>query len=161
MRALVAVVDATRARLFTYQQSMDLQVLSALHEEHDLVNIARRQRPSELFSDTRPGSDRAATGRGFAYDDHREAHIAHLDAEFAVEIAAQIERLVRAGGYVRVVLVASAKMLGELRKVIRDRDIAIDEVPRDLVKLTPPQLHDRLAELGLLPARERLLMARR
>jgi len=160
-RALDAVVDATRARMFTYQQSFDRQVVSELHEEQDLVNVARRLRPSELFSDTRPGSDRAPTGRAFAYDDHREAHLAQLDTAFAVEIAAQIERLARAGGYVRLVLIASSRMLGELRKVVRDRELVIDEVPREFTKLTAPQLHDRLAMLGLLPPRERLAMARR
>ncbi len=163
MRALIAVVDATRARLFTYQSTVDIQELAALHEESDLVNVTRRQRPSELFSDTRPGSDRVRGfgPRGFAYDDHRDAHLAQFDAVFARDVAEQIAQLAHAGGYLRLILIASASMIGEMRKAVRDRNIVIDEVPRDFVKLTPSQLHDRLAELRLLPARERLMSARR
>lgn len=158
MRALIAVVDATRARLFTYQSVVEMQELASLHEESDLINVTRRRRPSELFS----GSDRVRGPgpRGFPYDDHREAHIAQFDATFAREVAEQIAQVARAGGYVRLILIASASMIGEMRRVVRDRDITIDEVPRDLVKLTPAQLHDRLAELRLLPARERLMSAR-
>jgi protein required for attachment to host cells len=160
MRALIAVVDATRARLFTYQSAVDMQELASLHEESDLINVTRRRRPSELFS----GSSDRGRGfgpRGFAYDDHRDAHIAQFDAVFARDIGEQIAQVSRAGGYVRLILIASASMIGEMRKVMRDRDLVIDEVPRDLVKLTPSQLHDRLAELRLLPARERLMSARR
>jgi len=163
MRALIAVVDATRARLFTYQSVVEMQELDSLHEESDLINVTRRRRPSEVFSDTRPGLDRVRGPgpRGFAYDDHRDAHMAQFDAAFAREIGEQIAQLATAGGYVRLILIASASMIGEMRKVVRDRDLVIDEVPRELVKLTPSQLHDRLAELRLLPARERLLSARR
>jgi protein required for attachment to host cells len=162
MRALIAVVDATRARLFTYQSAVDMQELASLHEESDLINVTRHRRPSELFSDS-PGSDRVRgfVPRGFAYYDHRDAHMAQFDAVFARDIGEQIAQVSRAGGYVRLILIASATMIGEMRKVVRDRDLVIDEVPRDLVKLTPSQLHDRLAELRLLPARERLMSARR
>jgi hypothetical protein len=44
-------------------------------------------------------------------------------------------------------------MLGELRRAhdaLAD-DIVIDEVARNLVRLTPPQLRNQLASYGLLP----------
>jgi hypothetical protein len=45
-------------------------------------------------------------------------------------------------------------MLGTLREVgreLRRDELIIDELPRDLVKLTPPQVRERLASYGLLP----------
>src|SRR5512143_3490170 len=82
-RACIAVVDASRARLFTYERSTEVEGLKEeLIEERDLVNPARRQRPSELFSESRPGSSRTG-GLQYAFDDHREAHVEALDAEFS------------------------------------------------------------------------------
>ena len=65
-----------------------------LTEQRDLVNPARRQRPSELFSESRPGSSRTG-GRQYAFDDHRDAHIDALDAEFARRIVAEVTGLVQ------------------------------------------------------------------
>jgi protein required for attachment to host cells len=44
-------------------------------------------------------------------------------------------------------------MLGELRRAhdALPDDIVIDEVARNLVRLTPPQLRNQLASYGLLP----------
>lgn len=155
-RACIAIVDATRARLFTFEREATVTGLrDELTEVIDLVNPARRRRPSELFSDTRPGTNR--TGRlRYTFDDHRDAHIEQLDAEFARNVIAEIRRLVQIPRTDRLVLCASPNMLGELRDAAdalrRDR-LIIDELPRDLVKLTTPQIRDHLADYGLLPHR--------
>ena len=146
-RACIAVVDATRARIYTFQSSPERAPVDQLEEHVDLVNPARRMRPAELFS--------SAT----AFDDHREHHLDEMDAQFARDIVGEIERLVRDGAYAHVIVVASPKMLGELRRadgVLHRADIVLDEVPRDLAKLTSPQLHDHLASRGIIPPRQRL-----
>jgi protein required for attachment to host cells len=140
-RACIAVVDATRARIYTYQDRAELAPTEQLREEIDLVNPARRLRPSELFGD---------------------AHVDAMDAQFARDIVGVLERLVRAGGYAHVIVVASPKMLGELRSadgVLHRADVTLDEVPRDLVKLTSSQLHDHLARRGLVARRPHLAAA--
>lgn len=144
-RACVAIVDATRARLYTYEQGGE-DPAHELREVVDLVNPARRQRPSELFSD------------GHAFDDHRDAHIENYDVQFARDVVIAIDRVARDGAFEHVILVASPKMLGELRKVddvLHREGMVMDEIPRDLAKLTSPQLHDHLAQLKLLPPRQR------
>jgi protein required for attachment to host cells len=155
-RSCIAVVDASRARLFTLQRSADHgEMHEELSEQRDLVHPARRRRTSELFSESRPGTNR--TGRlHYAFDDHREAHVAELDAEFAREVVDELAALIRSTHAQRLILCASPHMLGQLRDVGRELHRAvpsIDEVPRDLVKLAPAQLRDQLASYGLLPPR--------
>lgn len=155
-RACIAVVDASRARLFTYERSAEPEGLEEhLTEERDLVHPARRRRPAELFADSRPGSSRTG-GRQYAFDDHRDAHVDALDAEFSRAVIDEVVGLLRAAHAQRVILCASPRMLGELREAGRElprEGIELDELPRDLVKLTPPRLRAYLASHGLLPAR--------
>lgn len=152
-REIIAIVDATRARLFTFEHAVDGGgVQDVLDETSDLVNPARRRRPSELFSDTRPGASRAG-GVQFAFDDHREDHVQTMDAEFARAVTSEIERLLEASGARRLIVCASPNMLGELRAARRRTSVEIEELSRDLVKLTVPELRDRLASYGLLPPR--------
>ena len=153
-RACIAVVDASRARLFTFRRAAEAEgIHEELSEQQDLVNLARRQRPSELFSDT-PGSNRTG-GLRYAFDDHRDAHLDELDVEFARYVTTELGALLRTTAPQRLIVCASPRMLGHLREVggelRRDRSLAIDEVPRDLVKLTTFELRDRLASYGLLP----------
>ena len=57
----------------------------------------------------------------------------------------------------RIILVSGPHMLGALRKhdaVLQHS--AVEYVERDLAGLTPPQIHDRLAELKLISRRRRL-----
>lgn len=160
-RARIAVVDASRARLFTYERSSEIEGLKEqLIEERDLVNPARRLRPSQLFSESRPGSSRTS-GLQYTFDDHRDAHIDALDAEFSKQVIKELVSLMRGGPTQRVILCASPRMLGALREAGRDlprEGAAIDELPRDLVKLTPPQLRENLERHGLLPAKPAQVM---
>ena len=154
MRTCIAVVDATRARFFTLEredQSGDLH--EDLSETRDFVNTARRLTPHELFSDTRPGSSRTGS-RQFGLDDHRNAHIDRLDADFARSIVTGLREALAESGAKRVVLCASPRMLGVLRPMLGpvvNGGVAIEEGARDLVKLPPARLRDHLASLGALP----------
>jgi protein required for attachment to host cells len=153
-RVCIAIIDASRARLFTFERAAGGDaIVEQLMEQCDLVNPARRLRPAALFSDAHPGSNRTG-GLQYAFDDHRDAHIDQLDVVFAGAAVAEIEGLLRSSGARRLILCASPRMLGTLREVGRElqRDgLIVDELPRDLVKLTPPQVRERLASYGLLP----------
>jgi protein required for attachment to host cells len=149
-KALIAVVDASRARLFTFVR---VDIEEQLSERADLINPARRQRPSDLFSDSRPGSSRVGS-RGFAFDDHRGDHLDHYDHAFAAAVVAELGRMADEDVR-RIVLCASPNMLGVLRKLtpaLERQGRAIDELPRDLTKLSASELRERLASYGLLPA---------
>ena len=140
-RACIAVVDAVRARLYTYQDESGQQ----LAEVADLVNPGRRL-------------------RGYPLDEPRDAQVDEMDLQFARDIVAEIDKIVHTGAFGHVIVVASPRMLGDLRKVdgvLHRPDLILDELPRDLAKLTSPQLHDKLAELKLIPPRQRLTFAQR
>lgn len=155
-RACIAVVDASRARLFTLERTFEGGRLEeSLIEEWDLINPARRQRTSQLFSDTRPGLTRGGSFQ-HATDDHRMQHLEQLDATFAGEIAEHLENNVRTRGCERAIVCASPNMLGQLRAITQQLacgGLSVDTVPRDLTKLTPTQLRDQLHRYGLLPDR--------
>jgi protein required for attachment to host cells len=153
-RACIAIVDASRARLFTYERETDAEgPHEALTEQRDLVNPSRRLRASELFSESRPPSSRTG-GLQYTLDDHRDHHIEEIDAAFSRMIVSEIAALLRSGDTQRLIVCASPNMLGQLRaeygELRRDK-LELEELPRDLVKLTPAQLRDQLASYGMLP----------
>lgn len=174
-RACIAIVDATRARVYAYQHEVSENPNEQLRELVDFANPARHLRDSQLFSETRPGADSghapggapsqtALRNSGHAYDDHRDAHIERMDLDFAKRIVSEIDRVVHEFAFAHVILVASPKMLGDLRKVngvLHREDLILDEIPRDLAKLTSPQLHDHLARLKLIAPRKRPAFAHR
>jgi len=63
-----------------------------------------------------------------------------------------------------LILVAAPKMLGILRaegrSVLGKTGLVCDEIARDLSGLPLAQLHDHLSQMGLVPPRQRLAMAR-
>ena len=151
-RICIAIVDASRARLFQYERALEPEgPHEQLLELTDLVNPARRLRPSELLSSSGQGNHVGV--HGYALDDHHEEHAAHLDDEFARAVTGELKLLT--AGVDRLILCASPKMLGRLRDVIgalHRPELAISEIPHDLVKLTPSQLQDQLVSYGVLPA---------
>jgi len=149
-RIVIAVVDATRARLFTYVRTVEPgRIEEVFSERADLVNPARRRTPAQLFSDTRTNTNRSG-GKFYGVDDHRDAHVDAIDSEFASAVAAAIQEAVRDAGATRVIACASPRMLGMLRTTKLWRgDIAVDELAHDYSKMTPPQIHEVLVGHGL------------
>ena len=152
MRACIAVVEATCARVFAFERHQgDSGIHEEMNELRDLVNPARHLRPSELFSDSRPGIGRVG-GLQYGLDDHRSAHLDQLDADFARDVMTAIANVARDTQATRVILCAAPPMLGKLRRA-EDRlePLAVEEIPHDLVELLPHQLRERLAAYGVLP----------
>lgn len=79
-----------------------------------------------------------------------------MDAEFSRAVVGELADMLRSTRAERLIVCASPHMLGELRDAggeLKRTVPLIDEIPHDLVKLTPAQLRDQLASYGLLPAR--------
>lgn len=151
----IALVDATRARLFLHERAAEPDGLhDRLYEVTDFVNPARHQTAQQLFSD-RPGSRHAGASQ-YGLDDHRAAHVAHVDDEFASLVVAELHRVMQATSSHRLVVCASPHMLGVLRKhmAVLHRDGAtIDELPRDFTQLAVNDVHDQLCAHKILPPR--------
>lgn len=156
-QACIAVVDASRARLFVFERTREAEGLrEQMTERGDLVNPTRRLRPTELFSDD-PGMARSGSLQ-YGFDDHREEHLEEIDAQFAAAVIAEIESLIEATRMPRLIICAGPKMLGALRAAgqrLRRNNLQIDELQRDLVRLGVAEIRDRLATHELLPPRPR------
>jgi protein required for attachment to host cells len=152
-RTCIAIIDATRARLFTFDRVDEVGgIRETFSERTDLMNPVRRKTPAQLFSDSRPGTNRTG-GLQYGFDDHRDAHMDELDIEFARAIVTAIEQTIRDTRATRVIVCASPRMLGMLRAAdLGHMGLTIDELARDYVKLTLPQIHEQLVAHGLLPA---------
>ncbi|RMH39161.1 MAG: hypothetical protein D6689_17460 [Deltaproteobacteria bacterium] len=156
MTRWVVVTDARRARLLRLERDEATEV-HRLVELEALVHAGRRQRPSEVFTESRPGLRASDPGAGLhATDDHRERHIEEWDRRFARDVArALAERIRGTGG--TVVLAASEHMLGLLREELpRFVDgVDVKEYAVNLAGARPAEIHDALAERGALPPRRR------
>ena len=153
------VADASRARLFTVGPADDDLDAGgvALRERADYIQPERRHPAGHALTD-HPGTAYAPTGLAFGLDDHRAARTRAIDRGFAADLAAALARAVADTGTDHAVVVASPRMLGALRPLVRaalGARVVIDELALDLTKLSVPRLHDRLAALGFVPARRR------
>lgn len=151
-RAVIAIVDAAHARLYAYQHTDG--DAPRLREVRDLVNPGRQGHGQ--FANTQ---DRRYLG---AVDDHREDHLAELEARFARAVVAELTRIAREDGYAHAIVVASPRMLGLLRGEYGQlaREVELVEIAQDLAWLTSPQLHDHLAAMKLVEPRARAVDAR-
>ena len=160
-RACIAIVDAARARLYTFQDVEDSQ---QFNEELDLVSAGRRAKGRDLFSDA--ASRAQPTGGAFhgSVDDHRDAHRDEMDSRFAAHVTSEVERLAKERGLGHIVFVTTPKMLGVVRphlEVLRKHGFLVDELERDLSQLTAPQVQDHLAQLDMIEPRRRAVQPRR
>lgn len=130
-RTCIAVVDATRARLFTLDRT---HAPDGSHEQ--LIEHPSLQAP-----------------RGASSSD--PAHIHVIDLAFAGKVAAEIQRLVHEPGVRRLIVCGNVRMIGEVFAAstasLRRPGLIIDEVARDLHDLTAAQIRDELAACHVLP----------
>lgn len=153
-RTCIAIIDASRARLFMLDRTSDRdRVREELVEQTDLVNPDRHQRDTDLFSDA-SGKSRSGS-LGFGFDDHRDAHIDELDHAFARMISTELHKLADDPQVSHLIVCATPRMLGNVRQAAGSMEregLKVDEVAHDLVQLTPPQIREHLTSYGLLPA---------
>jgi hypothetical protein len=134
-RVCIALVDATRARFFTFDRG---------------VNERADGEPL-----TEPGSLVRHVGDG----DPRPPRATHkYEIEFARMAMAAFRELIDEHGAQRAIVCANAPMLGQLRAAapgILPDQLPIDALACDFVKLPSAEIRAKLADHGLLPARAR------
>jgi protein required for attachment to host cells len=151
----VVVADAWRARLFTLEnpRSARLQSGPNLVEARGMVNPELELLEREPVSEPRSGGTRAAGAAVRSYDDHRGKHELEVERRFAKAVVDQVGLLLKKEQSQHLVLCASTRMLGMLRKALNHGCAAeIHGVALDMTKMTPRAIHDRLAKEGTLPA---------
>ena len=164
----VVVSEMAQARFFTleWEPSLTAEDNPFLREIKTMENPQHQAGDSSYWTDTRRGVQREYQGGQRAgqpsgtsshnYDEHRENNEQQNTQKFAREIIHNLNDMIEAKHIDHVVLCGEKQMIGFLRKTLdelpRDK-ISLDEVPKDLTKFTPRELHQKLAAEGFLPKR--------
>jgi len=157
-RTCILVADAGTARLFDVEEVDSPRARLALVERTALTgNLNLRSRGESVTGKVRTetNSDRGS-GPVHPIAEQRERHRGELERRFGQEIIRQTAELTQDWERGVVVLVAEPQLLGLIREPLRKalhRGIDLKELARDYVHLTAPELYDRLASNGIVPAR--------
>lgn len=147
----VVIADAARARLYLTEPKRGQagKPTVGLVERLDLVQLGRRQKDSEVFRNSRPGSRLATpSGPGHAVDDRRDGHREEDDRKFAADIAREAQNVAGDAGCRDIVVAAPARMLGFFREnqpSLENAGFRVELLERELTKLTAAQLGDHPA----------------
>lgn len=173
-RACIVTIDAARARIFLYngQAKPGFELV----EYKDLDHPGRRLSTGVTVSDqplepAQHGPGRGPRGGGehlpfgetsAANDDRRDVPM--TDTKFASHVFEMLEVILREKQIPHLVVCAAPRMMGVVRaegdSVLRRPELKVNEVTSNLSTLTEAALHDHLSDLGLIPPRARLAMAR-
>lgn len=90
------------------------------------------------------------------FDDHLDAHQVEIDKRFSREINTRLRLLLQESAAGKLIIAAESKILGRLREQMGDEyssKIQVDEVTLNLCHMRPVEIHERLAQLSLIPKR--------
>ena len=158
---LVAVINGTKARFFSLKP-VELKGYEAgpnLVEHESLLSIEKEMQGQDLWANTKTGRNRGTSGQAHSYNDHRNNHMVEFEKRFAHSIAGRIADLSKIYEAQQLILVAEPQILGLMREVMSSglpRQMTLQELAKDLCRLSPKELHDYLAERSLLPAFKRM-----
>jgi protein required for attachment to host cells len=152
----VVVANGSKARFFTLEdpEKPELESGPNLVKHKDLISDEQKMLNEGLWSETKSGGNRGHGGQSHGYDDHRSQHEDDIERRFANSIADECKRISH-NKRTNVVLVSQKRMLGHLRNAIDSRvhGIHTEELAKDLIKLSPMDLHKHLAREKLIPER--------
>jgi protein required for attachment to host cells len=158
---LIVVASAARARFFTLEPAEfpDLESGPTLVDQGELLNPQARVPERDLFADSKTGRGRAPRGgSAHGYDDHREQHEDESERRFSREILEKARLMAEQHDVREIVLAGSTRAIPFLRQDV-DRLMKqgrrVQELIKDMTKLTSEQIQDHLAKEELLPARRR------
>lgn len=152
----VVVADGARARFFSLEGAAEHGVKGGpdLVEHEVLVNPGAMLQGKEKYSDTTTGRTQSGAGATHGLDDHRDRHDAEEERRFAQRIASEAMKLADRQKASSLVLAAEVQMLGMLRKAMpASSTVTVQELPKDLTKLSAHELHQYLASEKIVPAR--------
>ncbi len=157
----VAVVSEAEAKFF-YLKPVEFPELESgprLEQAGQLSNPEKRLPDREIYTDSKTGRGRApGKGPAHGYDDHRSKKEEESDRKFGREVLEKAKDLALKAKCRILILVAQPKMLGLLRQdmeILEKDRLKIKECTKDLIKLSPTEIHEHLAKEGLLPPRKR------
>jgi hypothetical protein len=158
---LIVAVNREQARFFTLEPQQFPQWESGprIQELEALINPEAMAPAQERYADSK-------TGRGSApgsvsvhgYDDKRDQHLDELRRRFAGRVLEHIRRQARGVGRRSLIVAASVRMRRFLTpdlNLLARQGWEIHRVSKNLIRLSPHQIHAQLARLGLVPQQSR------
>lgn len=138
--SMIAVANQTHARIFTADSSK-----APLVEIETMIHPEAKLHEQDITSDL-PGKAKAANGAGgHAYDNETNVKKHELSV-FAKHIAERLEAAENDNVFHNLLLVASPKMLGELRAQLpnRIREKTVFELDKNLTQCKPAEIRAHL-----------------
>lgn len=142
---VVIAADGARARMFLLEKDGELQAGSRLVEKVDLANTEYMARGKDAPRVRTERNTSRQAGPMHPQDAERDWHRVEMERRFAREVALHASALAKGRG--KLILVASPRMLGLIRRPLRaavSPRVNISELARDHTRLTPARLHQRL-----------------
>ena len=156
----VIVADGARARFFTLEpvEMPELETGPNLVEQQDLINPEAETPGQALWSDVKGGRNRSSSGSAHGYDDHRTQHETEFLIRFAKVIAEEAGRFTAKRHTKHLVLASDKTMLGFLREALNTSPPHVQDIhdlAKNLGKFNTIDIHQHLADAGLLPKRRK------
>lgn len=154
----VVVADGARARIFVLEPGGGRAGDSSLVEKADLANVGYSARGADAPQVRTERNTNRQTGPMHPVGEKREQHRLEVERRFGVQVAARVAALVKGWNDGSIVLVADPRLLGLMRKVLREAvkpEIALKELAKDYTHLSTTDLHEHLASNGLIPMQRR------
>lgn len=152
----VIVANGHKACFFTLEEPDAPEVESGpnLIRQKDLKSPELNPKNGTPWTESKSGGNRGHGGQSHGYDDHRQQHDDDVERRFANSIADECHKITH-NKQSNVILVSQKRMLGHLRSAIDSRihGVNTNELAKDLIKLSPLELHQYLAKQKLLPER--------
>jgi protein required for attachment to host cells len=164
MRQCIVIADRARARLFSVEEERDTPFEEGrrrLKEHRDLVSPEGKLTDHDLFRDTRPGrrGRPAVASGGYTVDDGKSRQRAESARRFAKDLVEATADLLRARKPKRLLLIASPKFLGVLRRQLEPtipKGVELAALAEDLSWHAPARIEQVLARRGVFDGGERL-----
>lgn len=154
----VVVADGARARIFVLEPGGGRAGDSSLVEKSDLVNVGYSARGADAPQVRTERNTNRQTGPMHPVGEKREQHRLEVERRFSAQVAERVADVVKGWNDGSIVLVADPRLLGLMRKVLREAvqpGIALKELAKDYTRISAIELREHLASNGLIPMQRR------
>lgn len=155
----VVLVDGAHARFLSLGTSEADATEGGpnLVEVSDLINPEGAMSGGELWSENKTGRGTGGGGQAHGYDDHRENHEEEYRKRFAKEVARGAVDLIQKQKADHITVAAQSRMLATVKAELTSLlpgGVRLQEVAKDISKLSASQVHEYLSKENLIPARK-------
>jgi hypothetical protein len=158
---LIVLVNRALARFFTLEQVEfpELESSPRLTARTELENKEIRD-GEDIFADSKTGRGASPQGGSVhGYDDKRDQHLDELRRRFAIDVLNQIQKFASIERSRIIIVASSARMrrfLYPQLDTLSRQGCRVHKLSKNLINFSPQNIHEYLAESGLIPEQKRV-----